>query len=674
MAKSIVGVGLLTLLVGPASCLVALGVLLNPAAQGSCVPTSSASLSIGQIPAELTAQTTDGTTVTLDHTQLTHAATIVSIGSRANGVGRDGVTIALMAGLTESWLRMLSNTRAYPESGTHPNDGNGNDGDSLGIFQMRPSAGWGTVTDLMDPAYQARAFFGGPTGPNRGSPPGLLDLPNWQEMPKGDAAQAVEGSAFPGRYATTEPVAVAILDALMAAPPAPARPGPGNGRERPGQAGTGRILGQMPSIDAVPGGPVTGRIRTANANLKYPRSTPVALRIIRSAATPDFITLNEIHRFSSPALERALPGYGAYKDPVVIRAGNAAQSINNAIMWRRDTWRLVDGGRVKIVEDDHAIFEGKPVLWDRYATWGIFERRADAAVVAVVSTHHMTNVRKFSRQWGDPPLSRREQYDLGMDILIQLAGVLSRYGPVLVGGDMNSHSGDGPFAAVPRMQAARFDYTKDQGVMYQFFPRQVTVEDHRQLAVPSDHPANLTTLSMNGTGPGATRVTGPGGCAPCPGLGVLPGSGKPGPSPPDSYNLGPVSPALRRLVEILAPIFGIQSVGGYRESARDPDGHPSGNAADFMVPSDATGWATPEGKRMGDALAAYAQAQAAELRVDYIIWWQQIWSVERADEGWRPMESRGTHNEDHRNHVHINVVAGMPGDAAVNACDTSEAT
>jgi murein DD-endopeptidase len=55
---------------------------------------------------------------------------------------------------------------------------------------MRPQSGWGTVEELMDPDYQAAAFFGGPDGPNHGSPRGLLDIPGWEEMGKGEAAQA----------------------------------------------------------------------------------------------------------------------------------------------------------------------------------------------------------------------------------------------------------------------------------------------------------------------------------------------------------------------------------------------------------------------------------------------------------------------------------------------------
>jgi cell wall-associated NlpC family hydrolase len=66
----------------------------------------------------------------------------------------------------------------------------------------------------MDASYNARAFYGGPTGPNRGSPRGLLDVPGWQSMDKGLAAQAVQVSAFPELYAQWEPAATAIVAAL----------------------------------------------------------------------------------------------------------------------------------------------------------------------------------------------------------------------------------------------------------------------------------------------------------------------------------------------------------------------------------------------------------------------------------------------------------------------------
>ncbi len=200
------------LLLSPVACLSSVAMFVHAVAPPSSICGND--IEVGDVPDHLTTRTSDGLTITLDRTQLTHAATIATVGSRTPGVGREGVHIALMAALTESSLRMLANTSAWPESTRFPNDGNGGDHDSLGLFQMRPLAGWGTVAQLMSSTYQARAFFGGESGPNRGSPRGLLDIPGWQQLPPGAAAQAVEVSAFPDRYALFEPVADAIITTL----------------------------------------------------------------------------------------------------------------------------------------------------------------------------------------------------------------------------------------------------------------------------------------------------------------------------------------------------------------------------------------------------------------------------------------------------------------------------
>lgn len=140
------------------------------------------------------------------------ARTYIAVGKQL-GVPRSGQVIAIMMALQESSLRMLANP-SVPASLHFPNDGVGRDHDSIGSAQQRPAAGWGTVEQLMDASYNARAFFGGPSGPNRGSPRGLLDIPSWQAMDKGLAAQAVQVSAFPELYARWEPAATAIVAAL----------------------------------------------------------------------------------------------------------------------------------------------------------------------------------------------------------------------------------------------------------------------------------------------------------------------------------------------------------------------------------------------------------------------------------------------------------------------------
>lgn len=216
MVKKLGLAGAALVLLAPMLALLSIGVLMNPAAGTACTVLAPgvSGLVAGNIPNSLSVTTADGTTFTLNRAQLAHAATIIDIGGSTNGINRDGIQIALMAALTESTLRMLTNTAAYPESANYPNDGDGSDNDSLGLFQMRAAAGWGTVAELMDATFQAKAFYGGPGGPNGGSPRGLLDIPGWHSMDKGEAAQAVEVSAYPDHYRNYEPVAGAILDTL----------------------------------------------------------------------------------------------------------------------------------------------------------------------------------------------------------------------------------------------------------------------------------------------------------------------------------------------------------------------------------------------------------------------------------------------------------------------------
>ncbi|WP_300345734.1 M23 family metallopeptidase [Nesterenkonia sp.] len=242
MSKKAAIILVLLAMLGPSVALVSVGALMSPSAGASCtVPGASPHLTVGEVPEELEVTTANGETFTLNQEQLTHAATIIETGTSIEAVSRDGLVIALMAALTESTLRQLSNETAYPDSADYPNDGDGSDHDSLGLFQMRPSTGWGSVEDLMDPIYQAEAFFGGPEGPNSGSPRGLLDIPGWQEMDKGEAAQAVEVSAYPDRYRNYEPVAETILEALTAGSEA----GPASVPE------SGRVVFPLPEDAAV---------------------------------------------------------------------------------------------------------------------------------------------------------------------------------------------------------------------------------------------------------------------------------------------------------------------------------------------------------------------------------------------------------------------------------------
>jgi murein DD-endopeptidase MepM/ murein hydrolase activator NlpD len=84
-----------------------------------------------------------------------------------------------------------------------PHLGANNDHDSVGLFQQRPSQGWGTPKQLLDPAYTSRKFY-----------QKLLKVPGWQGMPLTVAAQKVQISAYPDAYAKHEPVAEQIVNLL----------------------------------------------------------------------------------------------------------------------------------------------------------------------------------------------------------------------------------------------------------------------------------------------------------------------------------------------------------------------------------------------------------------------------------------------------------------------------
>lgn len=152
-----------------------------------------------------------GGKISLNEKQIAIATRILTVG-RDLGVSDKGLKIALMTALQESLLRMYANS-SVPESLDYPHDAVGNDHDSVNPFQQRVS-GWGTVAELMDLDYSIKAFFGGPTGPNGGSPRGLLDINGWENLAPGVAAQKVQVSAFPDAYDKWEPAAEQLIATL----------------------------------------------------------------------------------------------------------------------------------------------------------------------------------------------------------------------------------------------------------------------------------------------------------------------------------------------------------------------------------------------------------------------------------------------------------------------------
>lgn len=125
--------------------------------------------------------------------QLTNAQTIVTV-AVSRSLPKRAAVLALATAMVESELRNLDH----------------GDRDSLGLFQQRPSMGWGSPAQLLDPVYAANKFFDA-----------LLALPGWHTKPPGEAEQAVQRSAFPERYGPREPAAAALTEQFWQGPDNP---------------------------------------------------------------------------------------------------------------------------------------------------------------------------------------------------------------------------------------------------------------------------------------------------------------------------------------------------------------------------------------------------------------------------------------------------------------------
>lgn len=124
--------------------------------------------------------------------QRRNAAVIIRVGNQVGASARD-ILIALMTAMQESGLRNL----------------NYGDRDSVGLFQQRHTMGWGSIQQIMNPEYSARAFFLG-AGTNKG----LLDYKERNGWSLTQAAQQVQRSAFPDAYAKHEGGARTLLESL----------------------------------------------------------------------------------------------------------------------------------------------------------------------------------------------------------------------------------------------------------------------------------------------------------------------------------------------------------------------------------------------------------------------------------------------------------------------------
>ncbi|SCG74448.1 hypothetical protein [Micromonospora inositola] len=127
--------------------------------------------------------------IDLNAEQTGNAKAIIAATKKA-GLPKRAAVISIATSLQESKLENLGHL------------GDANDHDSLGLFQQRPSSGWGTPKQITDPEYATLAFE-----------KGLKQVDGWQDMPLTEAAQTVQVSAYPDAYAQWEQQAADIVAA-----------------------------------------------------------------------------------------------------------------------------------------------------------------------------------------------------------------------------------------------------------------------------------------------------------------------------------------------------------------------------------------------------------------------------------------------------------------------------
>ncbi|MEU0960603.1 MULTISPECIES: hypothetical protein [Micromonospora] len=125
--------------------------------------------------------------IDLNDEQTANVKAIIAATKKA-GMDERAAVVSIATALQESKLENLGHL------------GDRNDHDSQGLFQQRPSSGWGTVEQITDPEYSTTAFL-----------KGLKQVDGWRDMPLTKAAQTVQVSAYPDHYAQWEQQAADLV-------------------------------------------------------------------------------------------------------------------------------------------------------------------------------------------------------------------------------------------------------------------------------------------------------------------------------------------------------------------------------------------------------------------------------------------------------------------------------
>ncbi|MEJ7831460.1 MAG: endonuclease/exonuclease/phosphatase family protein [Nocardioides sp.] len=500
----------------------------------------------------------------------------------------------------------------------------GGDRDSAGLFQQRPSTGWGSHDQVTNPELATLAFFGRATHTNN---PGLLDIPGWTTLPLTEAAQQVQRSGYPDAYAQWETAAqeiaavlaggdlgspLNIIDAAAAS----------SNREdcAPEDGAAAYTVGTLNLLGA--GHTDGGRGKQHPGFAGWEARLPKALAALRAGGV-SVAGLQEVH----PPEQKALVNDGTWE--VYPRSGK-----QNVVAWDPSAWEMTNARLVPI-----PYFGGKNVGMPLVQ----LTSRVDGQSIWVWSIHNPANAHGPAAQHRIEALRRQAA---------ELEPLVTAGQPVFIVGDFNDGK-DGPnrahCALTPLLENAfggpadpcktpprdaPIDHIFGANVSF----ASAAVDRSTQQGKVSDHP--LVTASIGG---GDTS------CPPT--------------NSPAEEGLTPDALLVLRCVDSQ---FGPHTYGGVGERSTNPDSdHPAGRAVDIMI----NAWNSPGGIAEGTRIAAWVREHAKELGVTYIIWRARIWSVTQSSDGWRPYSHPSGATDPtslHMDHVHVSV-HGSAGTGLVGA-------
>ena len=614
LKTAVVGSSILGLLFAPTAVLLGLAAVLNPAAEASCLSTANVGAShAGSF--EPAFDSTDAPGVraqlmqirfgadypTMTAEQARNAITIAEV-ARDLHIPRFGLEIAIAAAIQESKLVNL-------HSG---------DADSEGLFQQRPSAGWGTDDQITNPRLATLAFFG---RAQHTANDGLLDLRGWQQMDLATAAQAVQISRYPDAYAAWEDVAGRVTEVLgrddsyTIETPDDQCVG-ATGQLARYRVGTLNLLGAGHTDDRPGGG------HTTKGFPAWSQRLPRALQVLGDRGVT-VAGVQEVHRPQARALATTYSGQWAMWP----KRG----SSQNRVIWHSAIWQMTGARSVNVPYfSGHEV--GMPLVQ--------LTSRATGQAIWVWSVHNPASTRGNARSHRIEALRRQ---------LATLDALKDRGLPVFIVGDFNdgrdgrnsahctltptlsnAFGPGGTSPCRPPQSDAPIDHVFGANVQFV----SATVDRSTQDRKVSDHPLVVATAR------GSTM-----GCTPT--------------SSPAERGLTPDALLVLRSVDAQ---FGPHAYAGIGDRPNRSD-HPSGRAVDVMIAN----WSSPAGVAEGSRIAGWVQTRARELGVTYVIWRDRIWNT--GDRDWSPYTHPNGPTSDptlrHLDHVHVSVAGGASvGEAA----------